>query len=105
MTWVCKLKPKTSTLSSLVVCATLVQHTPLWPCGKVSTPDRSRSGFDPCFPQGAFSLGLSTASLARWLRRPPRELKIPGSNPACDGIFPGSSHTSDLKKMALQWLP
>ena len=21
----------------------------------------------------------------------------PGSNPACDGIFPGSSHTSDLK--------
>ena len=22
---------------------------------------------------------------------------IPGSNPACDGIFPGSSHTSDSK--------
>ena len=30
-------------------------------------------------------------------RRPPRERKIPGSNPVCDGIFPGSSHTSDLK--------
>ena len=38
-----------------------------------------------------------TASLALWLRRPPRERKIPGSNPACDGIFSGSSHTSDLK--------
>ena len=29
------------------------------------------------------------------LRRPPREWKIPGSNPACAGIFSGSSHTSD----------
>ena len=28
---------------------------------------------------------------------PPRERKIPGSNPACARIFPGSSHTSDLK--------
>ena len=32
-----------------------------------------------------------------WLRRPPRERKIPGSNPACAGIFPESSHTSDFK--------
>ena len=30
------------------------------------------------------------------VRRPPRERKIPGSNPACAGIFLGSSHTSDL---------
>ena len=30
-------------------------------------------------------------------RRPPRERKIPGSNPACAGNFSGSSHTSDLK--------
>ena len=30
------------------------------------------------------------------VRRPPRERKIPGSNPACGGIFSGSSHTSDL---------
>ena len=37
-----------------------------------------------------------TASLAKWLRRPPRERKVPGSNPACAGIFSGSSHTSDL---------
>ena len=29
------------------------------------------------------------------VRRPPRERKIPGSNPACAGIFSGSSHTSD----------
>ena len=39
----------------------------------------------------------STASLAWWLRRPLRERKIPGSKPACDGIFSGPSHTSDLK--------
>ena len=31
------------------------------------------------------------------VKRPPRERKVPGSNPACDGIFPGSSHTSDFK--------
>ena len=29
--------------------------------------------------------------------RPPQERKIPGLNPACAGIFSGSSHTSDLK--------
>ena len=38
-----------------------------------------------------------TTSLAKWLRRPPRERKIPGSNPACAGLSSGSSHTSDLK--------
>ena len=31
------------------------------------------------------------------VRRPPRERKIPGSNPAYAGIFSGSSHTRDLK--------
>ena len=31
------------------------------------------------------------------VRRPPRERKVPGSNPACDWIFSGSSHTSELK--------
>ena len=31
------------------------------------------------------------------VRRPPRERKIPGSNPAWAEIFSGSSHTSDLK--------
>ena len=31
------------------------------------------------------------------VRHPPRERKIPGSNPACAGIFSGSSHTSDSK--------
>ena len=30
------------------------------------------------------------------VRRPPRERKVPGSNPACAGIFSGSGHTSDL---------
>ena len=31
------------------------------------------------------------------VRRSPRERKIPGSNPACAGIFSRSSHTSDSK--------
>ena len=30
------------------------------------------------------------------VRCPPRERKVPGSNPVC-GIFSGSSHISDLK--------
>ena len=59
----------------------------------------------PCFPLILFTpqwLGHSwlpseATSLASWLRRPPREQKIPGTNPACAGIFPGSSHTSDWK--------
>ena len=31
------------------------------------------------------------------VKAPLGEQKIPGSNPACAGIFLGSSHTSDLK--------
>ena len=31
------------------------------------------------------------------VRCPPRQRKIPGSNPACAGIFSGSCNTSDLK--------
>ena len=38
-----------------------------------------------------------TASLAEWLRHPPREQKILGSNPTCAKIVSGLSHTSDLK--------
>ena len=45
----------------------------------------------PCFSQTHDRL----AGLV--IRRPPRERQIPGSNPACAGIFLGSSHTSDLK--------
>ena len=54
------------------------------------------------FMTGAFSLSLSLSlSLSDRLvslvvRRPPRERKVPGSNPASTGIFSGSSHTSDL---------
>ena len=36
-------------------------------------------------------------SACMWLRRPPSQWKPPGSNPACDGIFPGSSHINDFK--------
>ena len=41
--------------------------------------------------------GCGTASLAQWLRRPPRERKSPSSIPARAGIFSEWSHTSDLK--------
>ena len=47
------------------------------------------------FSSSSFSTS-STASLAEWPRRPPRERKIPGSNPACAGIFWVES-CSDLK--------
>ena len=43
------------------------------------------------------SAGLTTASLAKWLRHPPQEQKISGSSPVCAEIFPMSSHTRDLK--------
>ena len=50
---------------------------------------------------------ISTALVDRLvglvIRRLPRERKIPGSNPACDGIFSGSSYTNE-SKLALQWL-
>ena len=51
----------------------------------------------PLQPPPPSPLAPWTASLALWLRRQPRERKIRGSDPACDGIFSGSSHTSDFK--------
>ena len=42
-----------------------------------------------------FSTTDRLVGLVVW--RPPRERKIPGLNPACAEIFPGSSHTNDLK--------
>ena len=41
-----------------------------------------------------------TASLAEWLRPPPRERKIRGSNPACVGIFRDTSDST----LVLRWL-
>ena len=46
------------------------------------------------FPVGVFLIGDRLVGLV--VRRPPLERKVPGSNPACEGIFSGSSHTSDL---------
>ena len=53
----------------------------MWPCPTVSVHP----------PLAAFE------SLSSVVRRPPRERKILASNPACAGIFSGSSHTSGLK--------
>ena len=44
-----------------------------------------------------FSSSLPDRLVGLVVRRPPRERKIPGSNPACGGIFSGSSHNSDFK--------
>ena len=53
--------------------------------------------------KACFLSGLSLAPLPQEhrfvglvVRRPPRERKVPGSNPAWAGIFLGSSHTCDL---------
>ena len=64
-------------------------QTPSSPSGKAPTTGRQTGRAPTALPV--------TTSLAYWLRRPPRERKVPGSNPACAGIFSGSSHTSDLK--------
>ena len=45
----------------------------------------------------SLSFPLSHRLVGLVVRRLPREWKIPGSNPACAGIFSGSSHISDLK--------
>ena len=42
------------------------------------------------------TVSLSDGLVGLVVRCPPRERKVQGSNPACSGIFPGSSHTSDL---------
>ena len=52
---------------------------------------------DSHFREGVRHLRLADRLVGLVVRRPPRERKIPGSNPACVGIFSGSSHTSDLK--------
>ena len=51
----------------------------------------------PCYLIPVKSVSIKDRLVGQVVRRPPREQKIPGSNPACAGIFSGSSHTSDLK--------
>ena len=46
---------------------------------------------------GSVLLARSDCRVGLVVRRWPRERKIPGSNPACAGIFSGLSHTSDSK--------
>ena len=79
---------KSLSLTECVICASLAQV------------------FSDCSTRGSHSYqsGLAACSgdclvqvVGLVVRRPPRERKIPGSNPACARIFSGSSHTSDLK--------
>ena len=91
---ICELNMIMSGLAaSMTACWT--RHT--WVLfGRQQCPESSKTGVG----EGGgrlWSFPTGTASLAQWVRRLPRKRKIPGSNPACDGIFPGSDHTSDLK--------
>ena len=51
----------------------------------------------PCECEHACSSHFVDCLVGLVVRRPPRELKILGLNPAYAGIFLGSSHTSDSK--------
>ena len=42
-------------------------------------------------------VNLSDCLVGLVVKHLPQEQKIPGSNPACAGIFSGSSHASDLE--------
>ena len=61
----------------------------------IETLDLHRSSFG--FASFSAARLLSDRLVGLVVRRPPRERKVPGSNPACDGIFSGSSHTSGSK--------
>ena len=61
-----------------------------------SPPSKPSIVFCLLFPVPGGSL-LPNRLVDLVVRRPPRERKIPGSNPAGGGIFSGSSHTSDIK--------
>ena len=66
------------------------------PCkNHVWTSNRNVPLSETTVRMGHFSVSDRLVGLV--VRRPPRERKIPGSNPACAGIFSGSSHTSDFK--------
>ena len=57
---------------------------------------RRRSRVQPtCNISGAYH--VQDRLVGQVVRCPPRERKIPGSNPAGAGIFSGSGHTSDFK--------
>ena len=65
---------------------------------------KKKSSVPECNPKRTSSCG-GDRLLASWLRRPPRQRKIPGSNPASAvGIFPGRV-IPVTSKLALQWLP
>ena len=71
-------------------------------CKRDSNPGSSaRSGTqETSYEEGCARVSLFLPSdrlVGLVVRRPPRERKIPGSNPACAGIFSGSSQTSDFK--------
>ena len=76
-------------------------HYCLWPPLERDCATCKNSPHIPILGQPfKLSLGVTHSPFLRpprWLRRPPRERKIPGSNPAYAGIFSGSSSTSDLK--------
>ena len=67
-----------------------------WYCRVITGTGRSATSIS-VWQHVRLSTQIRPWDTPRWLRRPPPERKVPDSNPACDGTFPGSSHTSDLK--------
>ena len=72
-------------------------HTSQWSLGNTAHTSQWSLGNTAHTLLSCLRTTHTTASLAEWLRRPPPERKVPGSNPAFAGIFSGSSHTSDFK--------
>ena len=69
-------------------------------CGPVPlhSPDRVKCARDTVPTESHNQSPVLAASLAQWLRRPPRERQTRGSIPAFSvGDYSWSSHTSDLK--------
>ena len=62
-------------------------------------------GVSVCLPVCVFCVLVKDRLVGLAVRRPARERKIPGSNPACAGIFFRGRVIPVTQKLALQWLP
>ena len=63
--------------------------------GEISSRHKRESNSGSSAPE-ADALTTRYRLVGLVVKASPRERKVPGSNPACDGIFSGLSHTSDL---------
>ena len=92
------LTPREKSLSTGKFPQRRIEPATLWTASPSTTNELFRPPKLPLFP--LLCLPLTSQHLDRLVglvvRRPPRERKVRGSNPASDGIFSGSNHTCDL---------